>query len=496
MKRNPIIAAVLAALLFLAAPVAYAERFGPAPGTGAMVGSLTGHLTGGVTLKTDSTGNVVPNTTPSVKAGIYVPTTTGVDVVDFDDYVGTHIVRGVGTPVGYGLYTVQPHGTTTTGAIQLSTTSTILNGMSADTTTGSLTIASGVATTLSGAIYLTSGASDTTVGGIGISTGAPAAGASGGSVTISTSTATGAGANIGNIFLYTGDAAADTEAAAPGSIVLQTDGTSTANASSTGILLATGNSTGTGATAQPIVFYPGAGPTSDNDGFVTVHTKNRGVLQIITDEDFVGGTGTEFGVLTINSDLGAANVAAAALLPNMIGDNNGQMGLMVAPLSVGALGANKSRAAIAIYILGNSLDNAAAATYGINIGDGGTVPSKGASLRISSRTPYAIDTTISNGPGFLRWGGADASIHTGTCGTNPSISGNNQLGTVTTGTGSPTSCQVDFSGTRASNPICRPTARSGTVIAYISADPTTSAFVFSLSAGTSGLKVDYSCAEK
>lgn len=79
------------------------------------------------------------------------------------------------------------------------------------------------------------------------------------------------------------------------------------------------------------------------------------------------------------------------------------------------------------------------------------------------------------------------------CGTSPSIAGNDKSGRITTGTGTPTSCTLTFNSAWDTNaPNCVVGARSG-VDVWISSAPSTTAFTVTLETGTDSATIDYIC---
>ena len=68
-----------------------------------------------------------------------------------------------------------------------------------------------------------------------------------------------------------------------------------------------------------------------------------------------------------------------------------------------------------------------------------------------------------------------------TCGTSPSVTGTDVDGTITTGTGSPTACTLNFTSTHTSVPNCTANTGSGVGEVRVSG-ATTAAVTFTLSA--------------
>lgn len=92
--------------------------------------------------------------------------------------------------------------------------------------------------------------------------------------------------------------------------------------------------------------------------------------------------------------------------------------------------------------------------------------------------------------GLLRFSMGAPSVSA--CGSSPSVVGNNQAGTVTTGTGTPTSCTLTFNTTNPFSgvPSCVVTWRAN--LATMTYSPSQTAVVMTQTA-TSGAKIDYHC---
>ena len=76
------------------------------------------------------------------------------------------------------------------------------------------------------------------------------------------------------------------------------------------------------------------------------------------------------------------------------------------------------------------------------------------------------------------------------CGTSPSISGNDTVGQITLGTGSPTGCVITFSSAKLTPPKCTVTWQAN--LAAMGYSVTTTALALTQT-GTSSNKVNYNC---
>lgn len=98
--------------------------------------------------------------------------------------------------------------------------------------------------------------------------------------------------------------------------------------------------------------------------------------------------------------------------------------------------------------------------------------------------------------GMVRFpGGPGVAINS--CGSGASVSGNDSIGTVTVGTGTITSCSINFSGTYATTPNCLANL-GGTGSTVIGVTPSTSGVTFGTSADIGGgsSHIYYMCAQK
>lgn len=502
MRNHPLFlrAFAVALLVLFGAPLAaMGERFGPAAGSGAMVGSLTGHLTGGVTLQLDSTGNSYEgNGNAAYRALIFRPTQTDITTVEATMISNTDVAVGVRDGGGISLGAFSRTGAEVTGSVVVGTGGNSffyayapLSTMQS-ANTGTISVGTGWTTTDSGSLYLTTGNAGGISGSIEITTGGdyyygvnhPVD--QGGSIAITAAGPSGAtGGSDGSIQIRTGAG----YGVSTGTIVLSTEGTNSTAAANLGqIYVSTGDVTGAGDTASPIIFAPGAGPTGSDDAALTVNVKDRGSFSVVSTQSFTGG-GLNAAPVWFNTDVSAANGAGVIITQAYGADVNGTTGLMIYPTSVVALGANKARSNALALITGHVNDNAASLSYGWGCTDGITAATYGACLFSTSTAPYFI-RSLGSGKNFVRIAGAAATVSTCGGGT-PSISGSNTNGTVTVGTGSPTACTLTFSAARDTVPdcICTPFANA---TCYVTAN-SASAVTFTFSATPT--KFSYVCME-
>ena len=90
----------------------------------------------------------------------------------------------------------------------------------------------------------------------------------------------------------------------------------------------------------------------------------------------------------------------------------------------------------------------------------------------------------------MEFTGASASV--GTCGASPSIAGNDNIGTVTIGTGVVTACTVTFANAYTNTPVCVIVPGSTANITGLTSVSTT-AFVAGFSASAAGGTFHYIC---
>lgn len=135
-----------------------------------------------------------------------------------------------------------------------------------------------------------------------------------------------------------------------------------------------------------------------------------------------------------------------------------------------------------------------------NVGIGTTSPYALLSLKAISTTPsnilFAIASTSNstlfsvNGAGHIVTGGSAPTVST--CGTGPSISGNDTTGTITVGTGVVVACTITFSTPRANSPrVVGVTTGGGLNITGGYSAKSTTAVTFSFAATVGGGTFDY-----
>lgn len=83
-----------------------------------------------------------------------------------------------------------------------------------------------------------------------------------------------------------------------------------------------------------------------------------------------------------------------------------------------------------------------------------------------------------------------------TCGTSPSIVGDDSSGAITTGTGSPTACTLTFAAPYTYAPYCTANTSSTSSNASFSSLPSTTAFTVNLSSALTSGKIQYQCIEQ
>lgn len=120
-------------------------------------------------------------------------------------------------------------------------------------------------------------------------------------------------------------------------------------------------------------------------------------------------------------------------------------------------------------------------------------------MRISADGKVGIGTSLPGATldvkGHIANSGAAANV--GTCGTSPSISGNDMRGEVTLGTGSPTACTVTFASAYATSPFCVITpvgGNPGAIQWWITSSTTELVMNFSASP-TASQKFAYHCVQ-
>lgn len=89
--------------------------------------------------------------------------------------------------------------------------------------------------------------------------------------------------------------------------------------------------------------------------------------------------------------------------------------------------------------------------------------------------------------------GSDGAPSMGTCGTSPSVSGSDTVGTITVGTGIVTSCTLNFSTTLIWAPDCVAIANFGSILSVTVTGVTASSVTFGSSLSIGGGKIVYHC---
>lgn len=79
------------------------------------------------------------------------------------------------------------------------------------------------------------------------------------------------------------------------------------------------------------------------------------------------------------------------------------------------------------------------------------------------------------------------------CGTSPSVAGDDTAGTITTGTGSPTACTVTFAAAYPTAPVCTPTTNLTTSVPAVTA---ISATAFTVSLSATATRIYYQCQQQ
>jgi hypothetical protein len=140
-----------------------------------------------------------------------------------------------------------------------------------------------------------------------------------------------------------------------------------------------------------------------------------------------------------------------------------------------------------------SLSNQAAGGYIAFYTNGGqhVIISNSGALGIGTSTPAS--GALLDVSGHVANSGAAATV--GTCGTSPSINGNDTRGTVTVGTGSTTSCTITFGATWGSTPFCVVSWSNGSTVPsiYMSTSPTTTFLLVYFSSSAASKTFSYQC---
>ena len=156
--------------------------------------------------------------------------------------------------------------------------------------------------------------------------------------------------------------------------------------------------------------------------------------------------------------------------------SNGRTGSAIVAVQTGA---DEDQVGLSLFThpstnTGSNLVETMRWTHDGNVGIGTTNP--GAKLEVS---------------GHIAASGSAATV--GSCGTSPTISGNDTKGAVTVGSGATTSCTVTFNSAFASAPICVVTWRGSASTIGVGVTTTTSALTVNFSADAQGLSFNYMC---
>ncbi len=124
---------------------------------------------------------------------------------------------------------------------------------------------------------------------------------------------------------------------------------------------------------------------------------------------------------------------------------------------------------------------------GVNAGNGYLVISYQLPSSANQTNPFGLAVG-----GQIITGGSTPTV--GTCGTNPSIVGNDTAGKITLGTGGVSSCAITFTSAFYNPPVCTATVASSTALyAYITTNNTTSTIFGMSSSAGGGTKLHYQC---
>lgn len=245
--------------------------------------------------------------------------------------------------------------------------------------------------------------------------------------------------------------------------------------------------------AGDIIFQPGEGASTGDDGDVTFTMK--ATSQISIDANAAASSlGATDGVLEMTWKPAVGSQRHAILLAGNMSVN---ASTDTAPLRIdlddvagAALGAGVVQSAILITPSYSESDNATAIRAGITIEGPGTA-SSGVNAAIylpSATTEFVTYQGASSTAHFQSDGSAPA---LSSCGTSPAIAGSDVSGKVTIGSGSITSCTVTFATAYAAAPACLVTG-SDAAITY-AATTSTSALTITSSGDMNADVVMYFC---
>ncbi len=275
--------------------------------------------------------------------------------------------------------------------------------------------------------------------------------------------------------------------------------TGTVSATSSGTSLAVTNNETVGGTLQVTGASTFTGTTTYN-GSVTVGANQNMSMSSGTGTftQTYTGTGTAHAITASTTTGNAESIIASALTTGNI--------LSLSSTST-TTPTNGSNAGINVSVSGANA-NATVTRYGVYssvTSTGSTSTNVGGYFNASGATNnYAlvvnsgsvgIDTVTPVAPldvhGHVANSGSAASL--GACGTSPTMAGNDTRGTVTMGTGTVTSCVVNFNATFTTAPICVATWNTSASTIGMAVSSSTSALTVTFSANAAGLKVNYIC---
>lgn len=121
------------------------------------------------------------------------------------------------------------------------------------------------------------------------------------------------------------------------------------------------------------------------------------------------------------------------------------------------------------------------------------LPHMGSNLGDVANTVAAVSTMTQYASSHLSSRGFIPSVSS--CGTNPSVSGDDSDGIISTGSGTVTACTLTFAAAYTVAPVCVPSTSSTSVNASMSSAPSTTAVTFNLSATLTSGKLYYHCTE-
>lgn len=130
----------------------------------------------------------------------------------------------------------------------------------------------------------------------------------------------------------------------------------------------------------------------------------------------------------------------------------------------------------------NSAGTSGSNMDGLDVGD--TIPARGSFTSLSGGPITTTDHLIST---------AASPPTVSSCGTSPSVSGTDVKGVITTGSGGPTACTLNFATAYASAPVCVVSLVNSASIGHKVTATTASALTVGFTAGYSSQKFNYVC---